>query len=235
MAQRAVGTRIQIGSNFIAELTEIGGLDISADTIDVTALDSVGGYKQFLSGFKDGGEVSLSGFFNPGDLGQAAIYTAFQAATTDAYTILFPSNLGASWVFNGVVTGFKTSSAVSDAISFEATIKVSGSPTLGLTPSANLTTLALTGTAGTLSPTFAGATYSYSYSFTGTNLTVTATLVAANINVYVDGVIFQSGVTSGSASNVITFSAVGTKKITVIENEVGKTPKIYDIVGIRTA
>jgi hypothetical protein len=100
---------------------------------------------------------------------------------------------------------------------------VSGEPTLALTPSANLSALALTGTAGTLSPAFAGATYSYSYSFTGTSLTVTPTLAGATISVYVDGVLFQAGVTSGSPTNAITFSAVGSKMIDIIENEVGKT------------
>ena len=218
MANRAVGTKLQIGANYIAELSKIGGLELSADTIDVTSLDSNGGYRTFIGGFKDAGEVSIEGFFNPGDVGQTAVYNAFQAGTNDNYTILFPSAFGASWVFTGVVTAFKTSADLEEAIGFEATIKVSGSPTLGLTPSANLTALAATGTAGTLSPAFAGGTYSYSYSFTGTGLTVTSTLVGATINIYVDGVLFQQGVASGAASNSITFSAVGSKEINIIEN-----------------
>lgn len=234
-ATRALGTRIQIGATYIAELTEIGGLDLSADTIETTTLDSTGGFRNFIQGFKDAGEVSLSGYFNPGDGGQSAMYTAFNGGTTDSYTILFPSGMGASWAFSGVVTGFKTGATLEDGISWEATIKVSGQPTLGLTASANLTGLTGTGTGGTFSPAFAGGTYSYSYSFTGASTTFTATLAGATYDVFLDNTLFQAGVASGAACNAIAFSAVGSKKVTVVERETGKTPKTYDIVAIRTA
>ena len=49
----------------MAGLTSINGLELSADTIDVTTLDSDGGYREFIGGFKDAGEVSLEGFLNP--------------------------------------------------------------------------------------------------------------------------------------------------------------------------
>lgn len=235
MAQRAVGTKIQIGAISVAELSEIGGLELSADTIDVTALDSGGGYRTFIGGFKDAGEVSLSGFFNPGDPGQAQLYTDFQSGVTDNFTILFP--FGASWSFSGVITGFKTSAALEDAISFEATVKVSGQPTLNLSASSALSNLVLTGTAGTLAPAFSGTAFAYSYSFTGAGLTVTASLPTggATYDVYVDGALFQSGIAMASASNSITFSATGSKKITIIERELNKSPRIYDVVAIRTA
>ena len=66
MAKKAQGTKLKIGANSIAELTSIGGLSLSADTIDVTTLDS-DGYREFIQGMKDGGEVSISGYFNPAD------------------------------------------------------------------------------------------------------------------------------------------------------------------------
>lgn len=234
MAQRAVGTKIQINTNYIAEITSIGGLKLTSETIDTTSLDSTGGYRTFITGFKDGGEIALKGWFNPGDAGQSAVYTAYTNGTTDNYTIIFPSTLGASWVFSGVITAFETSADLQSAVTFDATIKVSGQPTLSTAASADLTSLALTGTAGTLSPTYASGTYAYSYSFTGASLTVTATLAGATINLYVDGV-FQQTLTSGTASNTINFAAVGTKKITIIENETGKAQKQYEVVANRTA
>jgi predicted secreted protein len=131
MAVRGLGTTLKKGTVPIAGLTEIGGLELSADTIDVTTLDSNGGYREFIGGFKDGGEVSVSGFFDPGTgNGQKELYDAFQAGTVDEYTIEFPAELNASWNFNGVVTGFRTNTGLEDPINFEATIKVSGSPTL---------------------------------------------------------------------------------------------------------
>ncbi|RUS41839.1 phage tail tube protein [Cohnella sp. AR92] len=132
MAVRAVGTQLLFGTTPVAELSSIGGLELSADTIDVTSLDSDGGYRQFIGGFKDAGEVSISGFFNPEDDGQAAVYAAFESGATQSCKIVFPASLGASWEFSAVVTGFSTSAELEDAVSFEGTLKVSGKPTLKL-------------------------------------------------------------------------------------------------------
>lgn len=131
---RALGTKLMIATSAVGNLTSIGGIDASAETIDVTALDSTGGYRKFLAGFKDAGEVGISGWFVPGDVGQKAIYAAFKSGATSAFKIVFPASLGASWEFTGVVTGFSTSAELEDAITFEGTIKVSGEPTLVLSP-----------------------------------------------------------------------------------------------------
>lgn len=131
---RALGTQLLIGVVAVGNLSSIGGIEGSAETIDVTALDSEGGYRKFLASFKDAGEVSISGFFAPGDAGQAAVYEAYESGDTSDFKIKFPAALGASWEFNGIVTAFSTSAELEDAISFESTIKVSGKPTLKLTP-----------------------------------------------------------------------------------------------------
>ena len=69
MATKGMGTKFNIGAEgskkTVAELTEIGGMELSADTIEVTTLDSTDGYREFMQGLKDAGEVSLSGYFNP--------------------------------------------------------------------------------------------------------------------------------------------------------------------------
>lgn len=134
MAFRGLGTALKIGTGSevaVAGLTEIGGLELSADTIDVTSLDSQGGYREFIAGFKDAGEVSLSGFFN-GETGkgQKELYDLFESGEASDFTIEFPPATKAKWVFKGVVTSFSTSTSVEDPISFEAAIKVSGKPTL---------------------------------------------------------------------------------------------------------
>ncbi|KQL54510.1 hypothetical protein AN964_14060 [Heyndrickxia shackletonii] len=130
-ATRGLGTILNMGTKKIGGLTEIGGLDLTADTIDTTTLDSDGGYKEFIGGFKDGGEVSLSGYLDVSTgSGQKDFYDAFEAGSVNDFTIKFPSSIGASWNFKGVVTGFKTSTNIDDPLSFEGTIKVSGKPTL---------------------------------------------------------------------------------------------------------
>jgi predicted secreted protein len=234
VAQRSLGTTIQIGANVIAELTSIAGLDISQETIDSTNLSSTGGYREFIAGFKDGGEVSLSGNFNGTDtLGQMALYTALTTSTVDSYTINYPA--GGSWTFSGVVTGFSTGAELEDLVTFEATIKVSGAPSLGITASGGLTALSLTGTGGTLSPAFSAGNKSYSFGgVTATSVTVTATAASHTIKLYIDGV-YSQDLTSGVASASIPLTISVGKKLTIIAYEVNKAQKVVEVVAIKTA
>jgi len=234
MATRALGTKIQIGNDAIAGLTSIGGLELTADTIDVTTLDSTDGYRKFIGGFKDGGEVSISGFFEPTDTnGQNAFFTAFGAGTATAFSIIFPQ--GASWSFDGVVTGFTTSSELEDIISFEGTIKVSGKPTLGLTASAGLSDLALAGAGGSISPAFDNEIYYYTFGgVTADSITITATTAGAQtIKLYADGAYVQD-LASAAASGAITME-VGSKKLTVVANEANKTQVVYEVIVVKVS
>jgi len=133
MAKRALGTKLKIGKTSpvaVAGLTSIGGLELSADTIDVTTLDSDGGYREFIPGFKDGGEVPLEGYLEPETgKGQKELYDLFESGEVEDFAIEFPNNI-AKWEFKGVVTGFSTGADLEDPLSFSATIKVSGKPTL---------------------------------------------------------------------------------------------------------
>ncbi|WEK56372.1 MAG: phage tail tube protein [Candidatus Cohnella colombiensis] len=234
-ATRAVGTKIMIAAKAIASLKSIGGLDLSADTADVTTLDSDGGYREFIGTFKDGGEVPISGNFEPGNPGQSDVYDAFESGDTLPFSIIFPAKLGASWIFKGVVTKFTTGAELDGVVTFEATIKVSGKPSLGKTPSAGLSALALTGTGGTLSPVYNTNNSSYSFGgVTAASVTVTATGAGQTIKLFIDGA-FSQDLTSGSASAAIPLTLNIGKKLTIMANEDGKTQKVYEVVVIKTA
>lgn len=128
---RSVGTTFKMGPSTattkIGGLTSIGGVEISTDTIDVTTLDSDGGYREFIGGFKDAGEVSLEGYLDDEDEGQAAAYTALESGAIQKCEIAFPN--GSKWSFDGIVTGFSTGASLEDTVSFGTTVKVSGKPT----------------------------------------------------------------------------------------------------------
>ena len=137
MATRSLGTVLKIGKDpsivKVGGLTEIGGIELSADTLDTTTLESDGGYREFIGGFKDAGEVSLSGYLEiDTSNGQKKMYDAFETGDVQEFAIEFPESIGAKWAFKGVVTGFSTGASLEDLISFGATIKVSGKPTLTL-------------------------------------------------------------------------------------------------------
>ena len=141
MANRSLGTTLNIGTDTAAVkvggLTEIDGIELTADTQDATTLDSEDGYREFTGGFKDAGEVSVSGYLDINETnGQKKMYDAFESGNTEDFSINFPPKVKAKWVFKGVVTKFKTGAQLEDLISFEASIKVSGKPTLSLTTGA---------------------------------------------------------------------------------------------------
>ena len=132
MAERALGTTLSIGADItpvtVAGLTSIGGLELTADTIDVTTLDSDDGYREFIAGFKDAGEVTLEGYLNSvAGKGQKELHDLYESGGEEDFAINFSE--GSKWTFTGIVTGFGTSADLEDPLAFSATIKVTGQPT----------------------------------------------------------------------------------------------------------
>lgn len=130
---KSVGTKFNIGTQAVGGLSSIGGVEISSETTDVTALDNTTGYKEYLGGFKDGGEVPLEGFLDGEDKGQDAMYAAMESQDETGFSIVFPAKIGKTWTFKGIVTKFATNAAVGDAVKFSASVKVSGKTTLAKT------------------------------------------------------------------------------------------------------
>lgn len=136
---RSVGTTFKVGSGASAKtvggLTSIDGIKVSGDEVDVTALDNNSGYREFLQGFKDGGEVPLSGFLDGADTGQDELYSLLESGAVTPMAIIFPSAIGKTWSFNAFVKGFSTGVDIDGAITFDVTVRVSGKPTLAATAS----------------------------------------------------------------------------------------------------
>lgn len=112
----------------IASLTSIGGVDITADDIDVTAHDSTDDYREFIQGLKDGGSVTLEGNFTH-VASQIGLKTLLDSGDVVAMKIEFPDAL-ATWTFSGYVNALSTSAPMEDKISFSASVKVTGKPVL---------------------------------------------------------------------------------------------------------
>jgi predicted secreted protein len=122
----AMGTTLKKGTTAIASLTSIDGVSVSADTIETTALDTIGGYRTFVTSLKDSGEISISGHFST--TAHKPLFDDFEDGIASSYTIEFPD--GTTWGFSAVVTAFGTSAELEDLISFESTLKISGPPIL---------------------------------------------------------------------------------------------------------
>ena len=122
---RALGTTITFNAKTIGSLTSIGEITPDSEDLDATTLDSVGGYREFLQGFKDSGEVTLSGYYNKADLGQQELITGYGNGEAKAVVITFPNSGGAT--FQAYVKSFTLGAADVDGIvGFGATLRISG-------------------------------------------------------------------------------------------------------------
>lgn len=128
-----VGTKFMLDTTQVGALSSISGVELSADQVDVTTLENTTGYRDFLAGFKDGGEVGLSGYLDGEDAGQAAMLEAFHSGEQKACKIVFPAAIGKTWEFTAVVVKFSTGAEIDSAITFEASVKVCGKPELKAT------------------------------------------------------------------------------------------------------
>jgi predicted secreted protein len=231
-AKAAFGTTFQWNSQTVAELTNIGGYELSIDMIDVTNHQSTSGFKEQIAGLVDVGEIPIEGNFKYSDSnGQIAMATDAAARTSRTITITFPSSLG---VLTG--TAFITKLKIGDAphdgkIPFSASLKITGAPTFTVTAGEDLT--GLTVTTGTLVPVFGGTTYAYVVNIATDQATCTVTpTCAAADSITVNGNV----VASGSPSSAITLGAAGSvTTIHVITIDAGKTNKDYTLYLTRAA
>ena len=231
----ALGVLLKRDGNTIAELSHIGPVGKTRDQIDVTNLNTSGGYKEFIGGMRDGGVVSLAGNFVAGDTnGQIGLQTDFDGETAQSFVVTFPTAVTATWTFSGVVTKFETDFAAGSQVTFAAEIKISGEPTLAVTASTGLTTpfFTVTGGSPTYAPAQSGTAGTYVVNVVTGTTTVTLTPTAAAGVITVDGNVVGTGTPSGT----ITLGAAGSiTTVPVIVTETGKVAKTYTVLIVRAA
>lgn len=127
-AVSGIGTKFRRKTNSvyedIAEIVKIAGPDMKRNTIDVTSLDSVGGYAEFIAGMKDGGSYKLDMIFRRDmyDLMKAD----FESDELNDYEVLLPDLDGTSINFQGLVVDLGMDVPKDKEISSSVTIKISG-------------------------------------------------------------------------------------------------------------
>ena len=127
---KSLGTTITFNSKTVNGLTSIGEVTPDSEEIDVTSLDSAGGYREFLQGFKDSGEIALSGYHISGDEGQAELRTGYGSGEAKAAVITFPSAAG-TVTFTAYVKSYTMGAAeVDGAVGFGATLRITGAVTV---------------------------------------------------------------------------------------------------------
>jgi predicted secreted protein len=108
----------------IAEVNSITGPGLTADFIDVTSLDSTGGYKEYIRGFRDGGDVTLNMNFTLA--GFNAMKDDYESPDAVNYQIILSDTGNTTIEFTGFVTDIPLSIQPDDKVTVDVTIKVTG-------------------------------------------------------------------------------------------------------------
>lgn len=134
MARKAMGTQIAYsdsGNEKIGLMTSVGGINLTADSLEVTNHDNAEGFRQFIQGLRDGGSVDIEGQFSAGDSGQIAVidhYNQDDDGGIRELTVSFPD--GSAWTFDAIVTALSIpgDAPVDGVLTFSATFKITGTP-----------------------------------------------------------------------------------------------------------
>lgn len=115
----------------IAAVLDIDGPGVQVDMIDVTSRDS-SGWKEFIGGLIDGGEVSFDILYDPDDTTHSAtapgVVGLLTGKTVKGWKLTL-SDISAPtvWSFNALVKAFKPKAPLKDALRASVTLKITAS------------------------------------------------------------------------------------------------------------
>lgn len=235
-ANWAFGSILTSPAGVIAEIDEIGVFAPRAETIDVTTHGSASGYREFIGGLRDGGELTLKGNFYPGNAPQIAMKTYLDDGEVRAFTVTMPAAMGATITLDGIVTGLDIGPfPVDGKVVFGGTIKITGKPLVNVAASNNLSAMAGIEETGAAAldfvPNFAAGIYVYSTALINTASTwvkVTVTFAAGIGTVECLGVT-QSLVSTVQSGAILIGAADSTTVVTITIKETNKVAKVYTI------
>jgi predicted secreted protein len=111
----------------VAEVTGIKPPKMKRDTVDATHMQSPNGWREFIAGLKDGGEVSVELNFVPGSATTILLMAELDAALGNKQIVF---STGEVFSFTALCTDFEPTSPLDDKMSATAMYKISGQPTL---------------------------------------------------------------------------------------------------------
>lgn len=133
----AYGSKLQISDDAgnysdVAEITELTPPAMSRDSIDVTNHASASGYREFISGLRDGGEVKFKANWLPTNSthdGTTGLLESFNDDINHNWKIILPASL-ITITLVGHLTAFEPDLPLEEQAQLSGTIKVSGKPTV---------------------------------------------------------------------------------------------------------
>lgn len=112
----------------LAEVNNISGPGMTRETIDTTHLATKGGYRTFITGFRDAGTITFSMNFERDDYD--FMKSDFENNDLQDYEIVLPDAEVTSFEFQGLVTELPLTIPPDDKVTVDVTIKISGEVTI---------------------------------------------------------------------------------------------------------
>ena len=135
-AKTALGTQLKRGDGGgpeiftkIAEIKSIKGPSEEAAIIDVTNLDSTGGYEEYIQGLKKGGTLSMQANFVPSDTAYLACRADFLGSVKHNWQIVHPGGIG-TFSFQAFVSKLDHSLDAKSAMEVAIDLQITGAVTL---------------------------------------------------------------------------------------------------------
>lgn len=107
----------------IANIRSLDGPALTAEVIDSTCHDESIGYRSYIEGLRDSGDVTIEIAYDPAGATHAWLHATGRGATKD-YKITFPDTGSTTWSFSGIVTNFTPKAPVDGLMTADVTIKV---------------------------------------------------------------------------------------------------------------
>lgn len=116
----------------IAQLTDVNGPTRTKGVWDATTKDSSARWRDFLSGLRDGGEVTVSILYDPSSTTHLQLIADFAADVSASYRVAYADGSTYGDSFAAIVTGFQPTGPMDGLLSADVTLKVTGAITNGV-------------------------------------------------------------------------------------------------------
>ena len=139
----ATAARIGLGTEFHLEATAGGGTltklgevtaittpSVTVDEVEATSFDSVGGFREYITGLRDGGEGEITMNYVPGSATDTLIQTALTDGEARDYMIVLP-NGAAGWEVTGslIVRSYTKDVPIDDRMTATLGVRFTGQAT----------------------------------------------------------------------------------------------------------
>ena len=134
----ALGTQLFRGTSgggtAYVQVTNISGPALSADTIDVTTMDSTNAWEEHVVGILRSGDITMDIQYDPATATHKnagnGLLADFLGRASTTFTIVFTDTGSTEWTFSAFVTGFAPSMPVDGSLTASVTFKLTGDVTL---------------------------------------------------------------------------------------------------------